>query len=216
MLCTRNAKSIVSLWSFLLWSAAKVSKGSFSHSTRRETTGQVDSRPWHGSCEACVDIKSYKAMLTSTHISTEGLGVQAMCNGDWSPWKQLWRRQCVKLWRWSKSCNGEARNMECLPKKAADNEWRCSKTEDIWGANSKPIGVGLAKPISAHGMTPLHPATGHVSTGLCVCLPVFQSWGDTILLCYCPVPSSWSWDICCVPLMCFQGFTAKSLEGDWS
>lgn len=201
------------LWSFLPWSAADVSRGTFSHSARQETTGQAGSRPGHGLHEACVDMQSYKAMVMSSHISAEGLGVQAMCNGDWRPWKQLCRRQCVKLWSWSLSCNGDARNMECLPKKAADKEWRHSRTADIWRANSKAIGVGLAKPISAHSMTPLHPAAEHVGTGHSVCLLVFQSQDDTILLCYCPVPSSWSWNICCVPLMCFPELHRKEPWG---
>lgn len=60
---------------------AKLTSGCFSHSPKQEATGQAGSRPWHGSCEACVDMQSYKAMETSTHISTAGLEGQAACNG---------------------------------------------------------------------------------------------------------------------------------------
>ena len=69
--------------------------------------------------------------------------------------------------------------MESLPRKAAENEWRHAKTQDIWKAYSKARGVGPATPILAHSMTPLHPAAGHVGTGLHVCLPVYFSLGVT-------------------------------------
>lgn len=90
----------------------------------KKVLAKMAAGPWHCSHKACVDMQSYKAMAASTHISTEGPGVLAVCNGGWSPWKRLWRKQCVNLWRWRLSCNGDARNMESRPTKAADNEWR--------------------------------------------------------------------------------------------
>lgn len=49
-------------------------------------------------------------------------------------------------------------------------------------ANGRPVGVGMAKPVVAHVMTPPDPAAGHVGTGVNVCLPASsQTWRGTIL-----------------------------------
>lgn len=98
--------------------------------------------------------------------------------------------------QWRCQEDGMTAKKSCRP----DSEWRHSKTEDMWRANGTGEGVELAKSVIAHIMTPSGPAAGHVGTGLNFCLPASQTWCDTILLCYCPVPSSWNWNICCVPL----------------
>lgn len=54
-LCTSGAKEIASRL-FFLHRQTKLTNGCFSHSPKQEATGQVGSRPWHGPCEACVEV----------------------------------------------------------------------------------------------------------------------------------------------------------------
>lgn len=150
---------------------AKLTSGCFSCSPKQGATGQAGSRPWNGPCKACVDVQSYKATETSTHISTAGLEGQAVCNGIGVLGDSSWEAMCeaVKMkprLQWRCQELGRAAKKSCRP----DNEWRHSRTRTCGEQMARLSGWGWPSPLL---LTSWHrqPSLGHVGTGLNACLP---------------------------------------------
>jgi hypothetical protein len=59
---------------------------------------------WYCFCRQA-ECKNCSVIEDSIRISNEGLGGQEMCDRVRIPFRQLLRRQCVKLWEWNLNCN---------------------------------------------------------------------------------------------------------------
>jgi hypothetical protein len=69
--------------------------------------------------------------------------------------------------QWRPKEHGDAKNMECLLRKAMDSKWSHPRRKVMWVANSKALGVGLPKPIGTH-------ITPHASEFTVMALLVFS------------------------------------------
>jgi hypothetical protein len=84
----------------------------------------------------------------------------------------------------------DARNVDCLLRKATGREQSQPKREAMWPTADKALGVGLIKPFGNHIMLLCVPDAGHGGIRFNVCSGGFWSCFGPILwnVCVCFVP----------------------------